>query len=133
MSSAWTYTITHDFLALAITGHEFSGDSQTAIELVVDVGYHELRGVVYDEFYNVVAGATVVLSWKHQYRGAVSIVNRRDTSGLSGEFLFQGLGKGEHELLVTFAGNLVGRQVIDVGHDNSERIVVIQRKLLNQD
>ena len=30
--------------ALVITGHEFSGDSQTAIELVVDVGYNELRG-----------------------------------------------------------------------------------------
>ena len=32
--------------ALIITGHEFSGDSQTAIELVVDVGYNELRGVL---------------------------------------------------------------------------------------
>ena len=88
--------------ALAITGHDFSGDSQTIIELVVDVGYNELRGVVYDEFYNVVPGATVILSWKHNYQGVVSIVNRRSTIRPTGEFLFQGLGKGEHELLVTF-------------------------------
>jgi len=118
---------------LVITGHEFSGDSQSIIELVVDVGHNELRGVVYDEFYNSVPGATVILSWKHNYQGVVSIVNRRSTTRPTGEFLFQGLGKGEHELLVTFIGGLVGHQVIDIGNDNSERVVVVQRKLLNQD
>jgi hypothetical protein len=86
---------------LVISGHEFSGDSQTVIELVVDVGYNELGGVVYDEFYNAVPGATVVLNWKHNYQGVVSIVTRRSTTRPTGEFLFQGLGKGEHELLVT--------------------------------
>lgn len=119
--------------ALIITGHEFSGDLQTTIELVVDVGYNELRGVVYDEFYNVVPGATVILSWKHNYQGVVSIVNRRSTARPTGEFLFQGLGKGEHELLVATADGLVSYQVIDIGNDNSERIVVVQRKLLNPD
>jgi hypothetical protein len=120
-------------LALVISGHEFSGDSQTAIELVVDVGYNELTGVVYDEFYNTVPGATVVLDWKHSYRGVVSIVTRRSTTRPGGEFLFQGLGKGEHELLATSFDGLVGHQIIDIGNDNSERVVVIQRKRLNQD
>ena len=119
--------------ALVITGHEFSGDSQTAIELVVDVGYNELRGVVYDEFSNVVPGATVVLDWKHKYQGVVSIVTRRRTTRPTGEFLFQGLGKGEHELLVTSSDGLVGHQFVDIGNDNSERVVVVQRKRLNQD
>jgi hypothetical protein len=116
-----------------ITGHEFSGDSQTAIELVVDVGYNELRGVVYDEFYHAVPGATVVLDWKHSYRGVVSIVTRRSTTRPGGEFLFQGLGKGEHELLVTSFDGAVGHQIVDVGNDNSKRIVVVRRKRLNQD
>ena len=119
--------------ALVITGHDFSGDPQTIIELVVDVGYNELRGVVYDEFYNAVPGATVILSWKHNYQGVVSIVNRRSTTRPTGEFLFEGLGKGEHELLVTFLGGLVGHQIVDIGHDNSERVVVLQRNPLNQD
>ena len=119
--------------ALVITGHEFSGGSQTTIELVVDVGYNELRGVVYDEFYNAVPGATVILSWNNNDHGVVSIVNRRGTTRPTGEFLFQGLGKGEHELLVATVDGLVGYQVIDIGNDNSERIVVVQRKLLNPD
>lgn len=119
--------------ALAITGHEFSGDSQTTIELVVDDGFNELRGVVYDEFYNAVPGATVILSWNHDYHGVGSIVNRRSTTRPTGEFLFQNLGKGEHELLVATSDGLVGYQVIDIGNDNSERIVVVQRKLLNPD
>ena len=119
--------------ALAITGHEFSGDSQTTIELVVDVGYHELRGVVYDEFNNTVPGATVILSWKLNYQEVVSIVNRRGTTSPTGEFLFEGLGKGEHELLAASFDGLVGHQVVDIGNDSSERVVVLQRKLLNQD
>ena len=119
--------------ALVITGHEFSGDSQTAIELVVDVGYHELSGVVYDEFSNAVSGATVVLDWKHDYQGVVSIVTRRRATSPTGEFLFEGLGKGEHGLLVTSSGSLVGHQLVDIGNDNSERVVVVQRKRLNQD
>ena len=119
--------------AMVITGHDFSGDSQTIIELVVDYGFDELRGVVYDEFYNTVPGATVILSWKLDYQGAVSIVNRRSTTRPTGEFLFQGLGKGEHELLVTFLGGLVGHQIVDIGYDNSERVVVLQRKRSNQD
>ncbi|MCZ6883646.1 MAG: carboxypeptidase regulatory-like domain-containing protein [Gammaproteobacteria bacterium] len=118
---------------LVITGHEYTGDSQTTIELVVDIGYNELRGVVYDEFYNTVPGATVILSWKHNYQGVVSIVNRRITTRPTGEFLFQGLGKGEHELLVTFVGGLVGHQIVDIGNDSSERVVVLQQKLLNRD
>ncbi len=118
--------------ALMITGHEFSGDSQAAIELVVDVGYNELRGVVYDEFYNVVAGATVVLGWRHNYQGVYSVVTRRRTTSPTGEFLFQDLGIGEHELLVTSADGLVSHQFIDIGIDSSERAVVIKRKRLNQ-
>lgn len=119
--------------ALVISGHQFSGDSQTAIELVVDVGYHELSGVVYDEFLHAVPGATVVLDWKHDHQGVVSIVTRRRTTRPTGEFLFQGLGKGEHELLVTSFDGLVGHQLVDIGNDNSERVVVVQRKRLNQD
>ena len=116
-----------------ITGHEFSGDSQTVIQLVVDVGYNELMGVVYDPFYNAVPGATVILDWKHSYQGVVSIVTRRRTTDPGGKFLFKGLGKGEHALLVTSFDGLVGHQNIDIGSDNSERVVVLQKKRLNPD
>lgn len=118
---------------LVITEHEFSGDSQTVLELVVDVGYNELRGVAYDEFSNAVPGATVILNWKHNYQGVVSIVTRRSTTRPTGEFHFQGLGKGEHELLVTSVDGLVGYQIVDIGNDNSERVVVLQRERLTQD
>jgi hypothetical protein len=119
-------------LVLVITGHEFSGDSQTVVELVVDFGYNELRGVVYDEFSHAVPGATVLLNWKHNYQEVVSIVTRRNTTGPTGEFLFQGLGKGEHELLVTSVDGLVGHQIVDISNDNSERVVVLQRDRLNR-
>ena len=120
-------------LALMITGHEFSGESQTSIQLIVDVGDNVLKGVVYDEFNNAVPGATVILEWKHHYEGATSIVTRRRTTRPTGEFLFQGLGKGEHELLATSFDGLVGRQMVDVGSDNSERVVILKRKRLNLD
>ncbi len=118
-------------LALMVTGHELSGESQTSIELVVDVGNNMLKGVVYDEFNHAVPGATVILEWRHHYEGATSIVTRRRTTRPTGEFLFQGLGKGEHELLATSFDGLVGRQIVDVGSDNSERVVIIKRKRLN--
>jgi hypothetical protein len=119
--------------ALEITGHKFSGNSQSPIELVVDVGYHELSGVVYDEFNNVVPGATVVLDWRHRHEGANSIVTRRSTTRPTGEFRFQGLGKGEHELLVTTFDGLVSHQIVNVGSDNSERVVVVEKTQLYQD
>jgi hypothetical protein len=119
--------------ALEITGHEFSGGSQSAIELVVDVGYNELSGVVYDKFNNVVPGATVVLDWRHSHDGANSIVTRRSATRPTGEFRFQGLGKGEHELLVTTFDGLVSHQIVNIGSDNSERVVVLERKQLYQD
>jgi hypothetical protein len=119
--------------ALEITGHEFSGGSQSAIELVVDVGYNELSGVVYDEFNNAVPGATVLLDWRHSHEGANSIVTRRSTTRPTGEFRFQGLGKGEHELLVTTFDGLVSHQIVNVGSDNSERVVVVEKKQLYQD
>ena len=118
---------------LMITGHEFLGESQTFIELIVDVGYTELKGVVYDEFNNAVPGATVILEWKHHYEGVTGIVTRRSTTRPTGEFLFQGIGKGEHELLATSFDGLVGRQIVDVGSDYSERVVITKRERLNLD
>jgi hypothetical protein len=118
---------------LVISGHEFSGEPQTLIELVVDVGNNELKGVVYDEFNNTVPGATVVLDWKHHYQGTTSIVTRRSMTYPTGEFRFQGLGKGEHRLLVTTFDGLVGRQTIDVGNDNPERVVEMRKKRLSQE
>jgi hypothetical protein len=116
--------------ALVIAGHKFSGEAQT-LELVVDVGNNELRGVVYDEFGNAVPGATVILDWRHSYQGVTSTVTRRSTTRPSGEFLFQGLGKGEHELLATTFDGLVYHQIVEIGSDYP--VMVVNMKRLTQD
>jgi hypothetical protein len=117
--------------ALRIAGHDFSGESHAFIELVVDVGNNELRGVVYGEFGNAIPGATVVLDWRHSYQRVTSTVTRRSTTRPSGEFLFQGLGKGEHELLVTTFDGLVDHQMVEIGSDYP--VMVVNLKRLNQD
>ncbi len=117
--------------ALRIAGHEFSGESHTSIELVVDVGNNELRGVVYDEFGNAAPGATVVLDWRHSYQGVTTTVTRRSTTRPSGEFHFQGLGKGEHELLATTFDGLVDHQMVEIGSDYP--VMVVNMKRLKQD
>ena len=114
--------------ALQITGYYFQGDQQAPIELVVDKGLYELNGEVYDQYNDTVAGATVILSWENTNGRMRSTHNRRDTTNQSGQFSFKGIGSGEHELLITAAGDLVGQQIVNVGIDNTDFTIVLTQK-----
>jgi hypothetical protein len=112
---------------LRITGHQFAGEFQAPITLVVDHGPNELRGQVYDQFNNLVSGARVVLGWEKTGTGIHSVVNRHTITSSSGQFVLQGIGRGEHELVLTTDTGVAHRQTVDIGIDNSDLTIVLSQ------
>jgi hypothetical protein len=113
--------------ALLITGYQFQGDGQPPIELVVDTGPYEVNGVVYDQFNDPVAGATVILSWENTSGTIRSVVNRRDATNPSGHFSIKGLGRGEHDLLITVMGGLMYQQEVNAGVDSTDLTIILSQ------
>ncbi len=114
--------------AMIISGHQYLGESQPAIELIVDIGRYSLTGVALDPYNDPIPGATVILSWRHDNGMQQSIINRRDTTTPDGNFSFYNLGPGDHDLLITIAGGLYYNQIVDVGIDDSNMVVVLKQK-----
>jgi hypothetical protein len=99
-----------------INGHVFKGDSGAPIILLVDQGSHQLNGQVRKDFDMPLSGANVTLSWTHIADGKRSVVKRHARTDTSGDFSMQGLGSGEHELLLVTAAEAGYQQVVDVGY-----------------
>lgn len=112
--------------AVMITGHELSNDSNTPVVLVVDQGNHELTGFVYDQFHYPVDGANVVLSWINSQSGTRSVVDRRTTTSPSGRFSMQGIGSGEHELLITAGDGSSFHRTVDINYGSTGLTIFMQ-------
>jgi hypothetical protein len=112
-----------------INGHVFKGDSGSPISLFVDQGSHQLNGQVRKDPDTPLAGANVTLSWTHTEDGKRSVVKRHVRTDTSGHFSMQGLGSGEHELLLVTAGEVGYQQVIDVGYAAQDIIINLAQSL----
>jgi hypothetical protein len=112
---------------LLITGHDFTGDQQYPLVLVVDHGPNDLNGLVYDQFNNLVPGINVMLGWESTEGGMHSVVNRRSTTDPFGQFSMKGIGSGEHDLLLTDSAGSVYSQTVDIGNNNTELTIILSQ------
>ena len=117
--------------ALIITGHDFKGDLHMPLALVVDQGPNELRGLVYDQYSDLVGGANVILSWVNTEGGTRSAVNRRTTTNPSGQFSIKGIGSGVHDLVLTATAGSAYRQTIDIGNDSTDLTIILSHTPLS--
>jgi hypothetical protein len=99
-----------------INGLVFEGDTGSPVSLIVDQGSHRLNGQVRKDFDMPLADANVTLSWTQTGDGKHSVVKRHTRTDSSGHFAIQGLGSGEHELLLVTPAGVSYQKVIDVGH-----------------
>ena len=117
--------------ALIITGHDFKGDLQSPLALVVDQGPNELRGLVYDQYNDLVGGANVILSWVNTEGGTRSAVNRRTTTNPSGQFSIKGIGSGVHDLVLSTTSGFAYRQTINIGNDSADLTITLSQTPLS--
>ena len=87
-----------------IHGFRVSSEVEEPVEVVLDVGPHALFGRVTTVSGETVAAATVSLDWKHSQNGVQNYSDRKTTADQNGNFMFTGLGSGEHTIRVKSPG-----------------------------
>ena len=112
---------------LTITGHNFEGDLQTPLTLVVDEGPHELNGLVFDHFNNPASGVNVNLQWIKIEGKIRSIVNRHTTTNPLGYFSMKGIGSGEHDLVLATTTGVTHRQTVNIRNDTTDLTIVLSQ------
>ncbi len=108
------------FETRAIPSHQVSGASvevgtRTELELVLDVGDHELAGSVVNAAGRPIPGADLRLSWDGGSGPMASRSFRRTASDADGRFRFPRLGGGSHRLEVRVQGRKTKRETYEVG------------------
>jgi hypothetical protein len=89
---------------LSVSGLEITAGARRTVDVVLDLGGHEIAGRVRDGGGRPVAGAQVSLAWRHAAAGMVSQSHRRAITDHQGNFVFTRLGSGPHALTVNAAG-----------------------------
>jgi hypothetical protein len=111
------------------SGLEFDPDTGVPIILTVDLGPYNIGGGIYDESGQAFDGADVYLNWALHENGVRILSTRKVNVNTSGKFRFNGLGPGNHELVVkAWKGNTFKqtvKQTVNVGVDPGELIMVL--------
>jgi hypothetical protein len=111
--------------SLRATGLKFDPDAGEPVNLTIDLGPYHLRGRIYDESGQTFDGAQVFLNWVSQENSVRIRSTRQANADASGAFRFNGLGPGDHELVVNaWKADATGhtikqslRQTVNVGVD----------------
>ena len=119
--------------SLRASGLKFDPDAGESINLTIDLGPYSLRGHIYDESGRTFDGASVFLKWALQQNGVRIRSTRQLNVDASGEFLFSGLGPGDHELVVSaWRDDTFGqttkqtiRQTVNMGVDPEEIVIYL--------
>ncbi len=100
-----------------------NGESEHVL-LTLDLGEHEMRGVIVDEHDYAVPVRDVFLTWIHTENGVRSWSSRKTSADAAGEFSFSGLGPGMHTLLIRAPGFKPAQIKHDVEGNDELRIVL---------
>ncbi|MCZ6792643.1 MAG: carboxypeptidase-like regulatory domain-containing protein [Planctomycetota bacterium] len=103
-----------------VTGLTFTREGRQDVELVIDQGSHDLRGVVVDPAGTPVPGARVYLYWSHRHGQLRSTANRKTVAGPRGTFQFTQLGPGPHRVNVVAPGYRSFQEAFEVGKGRGE-------------
>ena len=111
------------------TGLIFDPGTNVPFILTIDHGPYNLRGDVFDESGQTFDGTDVILIRAIHKNGISMRSTRKVSTDARGEFRFNGLGPGKHELVVsawrrdTFKKTI--RKTVNVGVDSGELIVLV--------
>ena len=87
-----------------VQGLRLSAGANMHLPLVLDLGRHELRGIVVDSKGNPLPASQVVLKWTSEADGISASATRRTAADSTGQFTFSRLGPGPHFLEINARG-----------------------------
>ncbi|MEH6576292.1 MAG: carboxypeptidase-like regulatory domain-containing protein [Amphritea sp.] len=88
----------------SVNGIELQQGAVKEVELILDVGSHQLHGQVTDSQGDPVPAASVILTWVYRNNGITYESIHKSVSSLDGDFQFSQLGPGERTLIVAAPG-----------------------------
>jgi protocatechuate 3,4-dioxygenase beta subunit len=112
---------------LDVSGIELPAAGTRNVELVLDIGRHDLAGQVLDRDGQPVPGSELSLAWTEASNGIRSHSRRSTLADDQGRFAFTRLGPGEHTLDVRAAAHRSARLNPQVGPAAPELIVRLDR------
>ena len=118
----------HSYPIFTVQGFRVSSEAEEPVEVVLDVGPHALFGRVTTISGDTVAGAAVSLDWKHSQNGVQNYSDRKTTADQNGNFMFTGLGSGEHTIRVKSPGFSVAVIKSNVGRDPDNVVVELEEE-----
>jgi hypothetical protein len=91
--------------AVLVRGIEVRAGGESAVDVVIDWGKHQLTGVVVDRRGIAIPASDVLLKWSRRSDdGVTSSVTRRTSTDYLGRFGFDHLGPGPHSIVVGAEG-----------------------------
>lgn len=112
-----------------VRGLYLGQSTEEYVQVVLDWGPYELKGLVVDSDDNPVSVPDISLSWTHDDNGLRSDSSRKTAADTDGHFLFTGLGPGRHTLSVNVSGFKNTLLYHEVGYEGSECVVRLEENL----
>jgi len=119
----------HSYPIFTTQGIRVSSEPEEPVEVVLDMGPHALFGRVTTISGDTVGGAEVFLGWKHNANGVQNYSDRKTTADQNGNFVFTGLGSGEHTIRVNPPGFNTAVMTINIGMDPDNIVVELEEKI----
>lgn len=112
-------------------GYQVTVGSVQPLKLVVDAGNQEVGGLVFDQYNEPIAGATIMLDWEAVTGGARSTGYHRTSSDPDGRFSLKNIGPGEHQLIVASSSGAASRQTVDIRDGYTDLTIVLEQVWLD--
>ncbi len=106
-----------------ISGVRLSADTEQHLPLILDLGPHELRGLVVDSQGYPVAVPAIAVSWSQLNNGVHSRASRQTAADATGQFRVTGLGAGSHMISLDAPG-FQGVRLIHDAIKHGDQVVV---------
>ncbi len=101
-----------------VSGIQLAEGETKEVQLILDIGDYDIRGLVQDDQGNPVPAANVLITWVHRDSGVTHESLHKTVSNVDGHFEFNQLGPGERTLTVAAPGFEAIKLPYDVGAEN---------------
>lgn len=118
----------HSYPIFTIQGIRVSSEPEEPVAVLLDVGTHALFGRVTTVSGDHVPGAEVSLGWKFNLDGVQNYSDRKTNADQNGNFMFTGLGSGEHTIRVRSPGFSVAVIKSNVGMEPDTIVVELEEE-----
>jgi len=113
---------------LTVRGIRLTANESKEVHLVLDWGDLSFQGTVLDKAGKPIAGASVLLNWKHNKKGVQSSSFRNTVTDAAGRFTFSGLGAGDHTISVTTKSHGRAKEQYEVGGSGPDPVIRLEAR-----